>query len=265
MGDGDIGARETIALMYHVLLSGDDVGPGVDRHYAVGVPAFRAQLDLCQRLGGAVVSARDWIAGRRGIIVTFDDGHASHYRVAFPHLQAMGGTADFFVNPAEVGTAGLATWAELAEMARAGMSIQSHGLEHRYLTQLSEPRLRDDLRRARGEIEDRVGRPVTLLAPPGGRRPPGLARIAAEVGYTHVLDSRPGVIRRGQGPTLGRFAITARLETRRIESWLRGGYQRLAAEVRYGLLDLAKRALGDDAYERVRGRLLRRLSGTTPT
>ena len=61
MGDGDIGARETIALMYHVLLSGDDVGPGVDRHYAVGVPAFRAQLDLCQRLGGAVVSARDWI------------------------------------------------------------------------------------------------------------------------------------------------------------------------------------------------------------
>jgi hypothetical protein len=59
---------------------------------------------------------------------------------------------------------------------------------------------------------------------------------------------------------LCRFAVTSRLEARLLESWLRGGYGRLAAEARYALLDLAKRALGDGVYERVRRRLL----GTAP-
>jgi peptidoglycan/xylan/chitin deacetylase (PgdA/CDA1 family) len=255
MGDPEFGARETIALMYHALGGGTE--PGADPHYTVEVSAFREQLAVCARLGGGVISARDWIGGRSGIIATFDDGHVSHHRLALPHLRAAGATADFFVNPAQVGTPGFATWSELAEMAEAGMSIQSHGLDHRvYLTELAPDRLRADLARARAEIEDRVGRPVTLLAPAGGRCPPALERIAREVGYTHVLNSRPGAIRRNHGPTLGRFAVTSRLEPRTVESWVRGGYGRLRAEVRYALLDVAKRALGDGVYERVRGRLL---------
>lgn len=259
MGAVEIGGRETIALMYHAV--GDGTEPGADPHYTVDLPGLREQLETCARVGGAAVSARDWIGGRHGIIATFDDGHESNYRLAFPLLRASGATADFFVNPAQVGTAGFATWAELAEMAEAGMSIQCHGLDHRtYLTELPPDRLRADLARAKSEIEDRIGHPVTLLAPPGGRCPAGLARVAREVGYTHVLHSRPGVIRRDRGPMLCRFAVTSRLEARLLESWLRGGYGRLAAEARYALLDLAKRALGDGVYERVRRRLL----GTAP-
>jgi peptidoglycan/xylan/chitin deacetylase (PgdA/CDA1 family) len=140
--------------MYHAIgdAAGGGAGGGVvaanaDPHYTVGRPAFAQQLALCARAAGAVVSARDWLAGRSGVVVTFDDGDVSNHRVAFPMLAEARATADFFVNPAQVGTPGYATWAELREMAENGMSIQSHGLDHGvFLTALPPARLREDLR-----------------------------------------------------------------------------------------------------------------------
>jgi peptidoglycan/xylan/chitin deacetylase (PgdA/CDA1 family) len=248
--------RTTIALMYHALWAVPDDKVGADSHYAVALPRFAEQLALCQRIGGGAVSARDWLGGRAGVILTFDDGHLSNHRLGFPALRAAGAGADFFVNPAQVGTTGYASWPELREMAEAGMSIQSHGLDHRsYFTTLSPPRLREDLRRARLEIEEKVGQSVTLLAPPGGRAPQDLERIAQEVGYTHVFGSNPGTISRDRRHTHGRFAVTAGLDQRGFESLLRGGGARLNARLRYAVLALAKRTLGDDLYERARGHL----------
>jgi peptidoglycan/xylan/chitin deacetylase (PgdA/CDA1 family) len=251
----------TIALMYHALGVFTIEQPGADPHYAVDPPRFERQLVLCARLHGAVVSARDWLAGAPGIIFTFDDGHETNHRVAFPTLRAAGAGADFFVNPAQVGGAGFVSWSDLREMAEAGLSIQSHGLDHRYyLTSLSPARLREELRRSRLEIEDHVGRPVTLLVPPGGRSPRDLEQVAQEVGYTHVLGSRPALIRRDGGRTLGRFAVTAGLGLPAFESLVRGGRARRLAQARYATLDLAKRLLGDERYAALRRRLL----GTAP-
>jgi peptidoglycan/xylan/chitin deacetylase (PgdA/CDA1 family) len=247
--------------MYHAV--GDEAGPGADPHYTVGMPAFLEQMALCARLRGGAISARSWLAGAPGAIITFDDGHETNHHLAFPALRAAGMSADFFVNPAQVGTPGFASWSALREMAEGGMSIQSHGLDHRhYLTELSPVQLRDELRQARQEIEDHVGQPVTLLAPPGGRCPPRLAEVAQEVGYTHVFSSRPGPIRRPPARMLNRFAVTAQLDLRSLESWLRGGSAILKAQVRYTLLYMTKRALGDRRYEDVRRRLLKAVAPT---
>jgi peptidoglycan/xylan/chitin deacetylase (PgdA/CDA1 family) len=242
--------------MYHGL--GETAGPGIDPHYTVDMQRFLSHLELCSRTSGAAISARDWLAGKRGVIFTFDDGLESNYSLGFPALKAAGASADFFVNPRQVGTTNYATWTQLREMSDGGMSIQSHGLDHSYfLTELSPFHLREDLRRAREEIEQHIGKPVTLLAPPGGRCPPRLAEVAQECGYTHVLDSKPGRILSGQERTLRRLAVTSSLALEQIESWLRGGPALLRAQVRYSVLDFAKRALGDDAYRFVRKRLLR--------
>ena len=48
--------------------------------------------------------------------------------------------------------------------------------------------------------------------------------------------------------------MTAGLEQRDFESLLRGGRARVRAQLRYAVLALAKRALGDDIYERTRAR-----------
>jgi hypothetical protein len=52
------------------------------------------------------------------------------------------------------------------------------------------------------------------------------------------------------------MAVTSHLSLPTLESWLRGGRALLQAQLRYGLLDLAKRVLGDRAYASMRERLL---------
>ncbi len=258
------GPVSAIALMYHALAR-DAQPEGQDPHYTLPLARFGRQLDLIKQRAGGAGSARDWLQGgdAQPVLLTFDDGHISNHRLAFPALRERGMRADFFVNPALVGQRNFAGWPELREMADAGMSIQSHGYDHVYLTALSEPELRRSLRAARREIEDRIGAPVSLLAPPGGRMPRNLTTVARECGYERVLTSQPGRIRRRDGVApLPRMAVTAGLDEATLRAWIGGGSRGVLRErVRYGMLAWAKRALGDERYEQVRARALNARKG----
>lgn len=252
-------SREVLVLMYHAVDAGDGGPPGADPHYTVSAARFAAQLDAlaaCAALG----SARDGLAEGRhaGVWLTFDDGDASNYEVAFPILAARGLRADFFINPARVGRPGFCSWAQLREMADAGMSIQSHGMDHRYFTSLSRQALIEDLRDSRRAIEDALGREVRLLAPPGGRCPRGLAPLAQDCGYRAVFGSAPGTLRDGlTRGVLPRVAVLAGHAPPALERWARGGRAALRRlRLRHGVLSAAKRLLGDAGYERVRVTLL---------
>lgn len=256
-------AGHTVALMYHAI--GDGATPsGQDPHYTLDLGAFHRQLDLIAVGNGS--SARDWLAGGREaqVLITFDDGHLSNYQHAFPALAARGLGADFFVNPANVGRPGFASWRQLREMSDAGMSIQSHGYDHVYLTSLDTAALRSSLRAAREEISQQVGEPATLLAPPGGRMPRNLRGLAQECGYTHVLSSRPGLVASGAaGAILPRMAVTAATSEAVMQGWIAGDSAAVLRErLRYAGLALAKRLLGDARYERARARALAALRGT---
>lgn len=247
-----------IALMYHALAGVDDRGH--DPHYTLGAEVFRQHLASIRALAGAAGSARDWLdegADLRAVL-TFDDGHVSNHRLALPLLLEFGMRADFFVNPATVGQPGFVSWADLREMAAAGMSIQSHGYDHQYLTDLPPQRLRDSLSMARLEIEDRLGTPVTLLAPPGGRMPAGLALTATACGYARVFASRPGRLRaRDPRPILPRMAVTAQCDDRTVQRWLSGNRAAIwRLQWRYRVLAAAKWVLGNALYERARSRAL---------
>lgn len=252
----------TIVLMYHALTGTGSPAAGQDPHYSIAAERFDAHLRLLRHCAGGGSSTRDWLAGLASsrVLLTFDDGHLSNYTVALPLLAQHGARADFFVNPNRVGTLGFANWPQLVEMTAAGMSIQSHGWNHRYFTELTANELREDLTRSRQTIEDRLGQSVTLLTPPGGRVPMHLADIARECGYTHVLGSQPGRIHNVHAPLLPRMAVTAGLDETTLGGWLAGrGVAR--ARLRYAMLGFAKRALGDRGYERLRARLLRQARG----
>lgn len=246
--------RRPVALMYHALGRGE-VPHGQDPHYTLDESSMLEQLRQIASLGGAC-STRDWLSGeqRCPVLLTFDDGHVSNHRLAFPALCAHGMRADFFVNPSNVGKPGFATWAELREMSAAGMSIQSHGYEHVYLTRFEPRTLRDQLYAARLAIEDEVGAAVTLLAPPGGRMPADLAMHARECGYRHVLSSRPGRFpAMPDAFVLPRLSVTAALDADRFRAWIAGSTAAILRErLRYGTLSLAKSLLGDARYERAR-------------
>jgi peptidoglycan/xylan/chitin deacetylase (PgdA/CDA1 family) len=262
-------APSHVILMYHGLRRDAAQVAGADPHYTLPAEAFEQQLDALTAAGLRLGSARDLLvdigrAAQPRVMLTFDDGDLSNFEAALPALSQRGLSADFFVNPARVGRHGFCSWSQLREMAGAGMSIQSHGLTHTYFTALEPDALREELRVSKAEIEARLGSPVSLLAPPGGRAPKGLVPLARTLGYRAVLGSEPGVLDAGVDTDrpLPRLALTHEHGVAQVLAWCRGGAAAVEPlQRRYRRLALAKRVLGDRGYEQVRGLALGLLRG----
>jgi peptidoglycan/xylan/chitin deacetylase (PgdA/CDA1 family) len=73
----------------------------------------------------------------RTVLLTFDDGYSDQYRYAFPILKRFGDRAVFFINTGTIGTPRHMTWPEVETMAKAGMSIECHGVDHLDLSTLT--------------------------------------------------------------------------------------------------------------------------------
>ena len=111
---------------------------------------------------------------------------------------------------------------------------------------------------SKDQLEQGLGRAVSLLAPPGGRVPGGLVPLAKTLGYRAVLDSTPGlVVDRDLSLPLPRVAVTAAHSVDAVVRWATGGPAALRRlRWRYRVLATAKAVLGDARYERLRGRAL---------
>lgn len=243
---------EALVLAYRRLLD-CRIGEQPSSLEAIPVRSFRRQLELIRLHAGGATSLRDWLTGRRRntVVLTFDGGSASDRRVAMPLLLDRGMRADFFVCPSDIGGPGASTWAELRQMAAAGMSIQSRGYDATPLTRLGPAHLRESIRAARLEIEVRIGSPVTLLAPPAGLMPQRMLTIAQECGYGHVVGTRPGWLRRpakqvASGATaIPRVAVRWATDDQQFCRWIDGERgSLLRQQVRHGAASLAESLLG---------------------
>jgi len=167
-----------------------------ERKYWMRSSRFRHQLDLLAREGfRSMLLSSFWdTPARTGfdrtVIVTIDDGRVSDYETVFPILLESGIHATFFVNTATVGTPGFITWPQAAEMQRHGMSFESHGHDHVYLSALSKTELRRQLRSSKEMIEDRTGTSVRFLAAPYGDTSKLVLPVALDLGYSAVCTSR---------------------------------------------------------------------------
>jgi peptidoglycan/xylan/chitin deacetylase (PgdA/CDA1 family) len=124
-------------------------------------------------------------------------------------------------------------------LAAKGFSIQSHSMQHRFLTRLSPPELRSDLETSRKTIEDNVGLPVTMLAVPMGRINPSVIDAATAAGYTVIMTSHTGInATAGDLRALHRFQIKRTMTTLPL-----GGYFSSLSPVRIrgAATDLAKK------------------------
>jgi len=109
-------------------------------------------------------------------------------------------TATFFVTTGWIDQPGYASWSQLREMADAGMSIQSHTHSHPFLSELSEQALRDELRRSRDMLDERLAQRTSMLALPGGDAPRRELRgIMHDEGFSVVATSRWGINRDAAG------------------------------------------------------------------
>ncbi len=249
-------------LMYHGVADERGSCPGADPHYCVSARQFAAHLKQVEAAGQRCVSVASLLNANplsdHAVAVTFDDGHASNLAAA-ELLAKADGSADFFVNPSTVGSPHFLNWSALREMASLGMSIQSHGFHHRYLDELTPQEVKAELVDSKRAIEDHLGSPVTVFAPPGGRLSPDLAQVAFESGYAAVCSSRVGLWRFGAEVwDIPRLAVLRSTAEGQFARWiLQDPLEIFGRRARYVILNSAKRLLGNRGYERLRHGLLR--------
>jgi len=202
------------ALLYHRLISKERYDRGEvrseERSYVAFDSFFAAQMEALARAGYTTLHLDDYLKIRQGertrpdrpILVTFDDGFRSVYLHAFPVLRRLGMKATVFMTPdrssqnfeKNAPLDGPLSDDELREMSGAGVAIESHGMTHRYLTDLDAHTVRWELAESRRVLEATLGRPVRFLAIPSGAYNGTIRRLAQETGYAAVFSMGKGTM-----------------------------------------------------------------------
>jgi peptidoglycan/xylan/chitin deacetylase (PgdA/CDA1 family) len=166
-------------LMYHSISdTHEDVAP----YYRVctSPAAFARQITFIARNGYQTLTldqAQQFLHKGRDlskfVVITFDDGFRDFYMNAFPILMEHGFTATMYLPTSFISGQRRAfkdreclTWSEVREMRQAGICFGSHTVNHPKLVTLDWPRINDELRDSRAEIEQQLGSEISHFAYP---------------------------------------------------------------------------------------------------
>jgi peptidoglycan/xylan/chitin deacetylase (PgdA/CDA1 family) len=143
------------------------------------------------------------------IAITFDDGYASLHDQVAPILAEYGATATVYLNTGWIGESGrkasdadlghypkehFLTWGDVEELASAGWTIGSHGVEHLDLTRQDADAVARELADSKHEIQFRLGQVCRHFAYTWGRFTPTLQQAVRNVGYTSAVSGMHGPV-----------------------------------------------------------------------
>jgi peptidoglycan/xylan/chitin deacetylase (PgdA/CDA1 family) len=199
--------------------------PGEDRYW-VTVDDFRAMLDV--------------IAATPGVRITFDDGNASDLELGLDGLRERDLSASFFVLAGRLGSRGSLDADGLRELVRSGMTVGTHGMDHRPWRRLSAPDREYELVEARATIADVIGRPVDEAAVPFGLYDRRLLADLRRLDYAKVhtsdgglahsnawLQPRVSVTAADTAQALRTRLLAPPSRTRRVQASVKGALRRL--------------------------------------
>ena len=108
---------------------------------------------------------------RNMLTLTFDDGFADVYAVAYPLLKREGVPFTVFLTTGLVGKPGMLNVAQIQEMARAPLvSWGAHGVTHQPLTEMPSSEAEKEIEDSRKAVESIIGRKANLFCYPDGKR-----------------------------------------------------------------------------------------------
>lgn len=118
------------------------------------------------------------------VAITFDDGPDEFVTPRLLEMLRHRGTrATFFV----LGTRVVRYPSTLDEVRSEGHEIALHGPDHRRASDFTTQQIEDRTRRAKNEIEDRIGRRIRFVRPPYGEQTIGWVRAMRASGLRTVL------------------------------------------------------------------------------
>jgi peptidoglycan/xylan/chitin deacetylase (PgdA/CDA1 family) len=191
-----------------------------------------------------------------GIVLTFDDGCETDLLTAAPILRNAGFNATFYVTSGLLGTRGYLLPGQLHELSDIGFEIGCHSMTHPYLDELETTDLKREIADSKGQIEEILGRKVDHFSCPGGRWTPQVVETAKQAGYISVATSRVGRnTPSADSFSLARVAVMRNQGIADFQDLCQGhGLRRL--QLRERARSLAKRFLGNSAYDKLRAVLL---------
>ncbi len=222
-----------------------------EKIYVLPLASFQEQLQGIARKHGALASEDlSSAATKEGVLLTFDDGHISHYEHARPALKAAGFTGIFFISAGMIGEKDFMDAAQLREMASDGFELGSHGYHHVPLPGLSSAQLKVEMQDSRKRLEDVTGREIRSFSIPRGFYHPRIRAAAEEAGYRFLFTSHFGLHTTGTDLFyIRRMAVTQDTTAGQFESWLQGdlGAMRWVEEAK----EKARQWIGPKGYEKM--------------
>jgi peptidoglycan/xylan/chitin deacetylase (PgdA/CDA1 family) len=208
----------------------------------VTTPVFEEQLAWLAEHHYAVVRLGSVVDTLRGsgqlepqsVVITVDDGRRSQYTEMFPIIQRYHVPVTLFVYTDAISYEPDAlTWEEIGEMLKSGLvDVQSHTCSHPFFEKERARRSPPDyesfvateLTKSKKTLEDRLGRPVDLLAWPYGIFDSALERAAARAGYVAAFSVEDRLARVGEDVfSLPRIVVSEQARGARFAALLEPG------------------------------------------
>lgn len=255
-------ARGTVCLMYHeIAVPGRelcDSDPGYAK-YAVNLKSFREQIQWLKDSGTPGINISQMLLNpANGVALTFDDGCETDLTTAAPILKEFGFQATFYITVGFLGKRGFMSRQQARELAQTGFEIGCHSLTHPYLTDLNEPELRREIVDAKDQLEEITGILVRHYSCPGGRWDERVVRIARQAGFESLATSEIGLNNTATNRhALARIAVTREITLAEFQGLCAGSGLWTKGLKNRGL-QVAKKMMGNSAYNRVRSVLLKK-------
>lgn len=226
-------------LMYHHMVPDGEVCNDM----TVTPAKFRADLDIILDLGYTPVLPHELTSGEelpeKPILITFDDGYRSNYRLLYPILQEYGVKAcvSVIVLMPDLPTDNFCTWDELREMTDSGLvEIGSHTYRLHNLAQNGsfnrngpngierdpaesdadfQTRVLDDIRLSHDRLTEELGSVTCFAYPFGCAEPEAEVLVEALFPVTLMTDRATADLADGLHQ-LPRYTVTMKTDLKKI-------------------------------------------------
>jgi peptidoglycan/xylan/chitin deacetylase (PgdA/CDA1 family) len=195
-----VSPRRLVALEYHDVVAGDDwdssgyPGPA-EGTYKLSVGDFAAHVDAVAQTGVAIVNDVSVPFGDNRpstVVWTFDDGGMGYAAHAADLLEARGWRGHVFMTSSQVGKPGFLDAATLRDLLARGHVVGSHSRSHPpWISALPAAAIGEEWRTSREDLEQVLGKPVTVASVPGGFYSREVAVQAARHDITRLFTSEP--------------------------------------------------------------------------
>lgn len=248
-------------LMYHEVwanLSPESKIRHTNPAYIVSRQTFEEQMQYLRDEQFRALTLDEYLDGsrnddRKSVIITFDDGWSNNYWEAFPILKRLRLKATVFIVTDFIGQKGYMDWAQLEEMQKEGISIQSHTVSHGALTQKSVADISKELKMSKHQIEDSFGITVEFLSAPHGMVNQKVIDAARKLGYRAICTSEPGFTHvSGDLAVLQRINISDRCALSLFAKIVRANYRAILPTIwsqRYK--SALRKMIGYDNYRKI--------------